>query len=99
MNQRRPSFQKMSTETAIWLALLLITCVSWALSAHHHAIAKDPFSITAFLIVLAFFKVRLVLLYFMEVRQGPWTLRISCEAWILFSCIGTLAYLGDFLSL
>ncbi len=86
-----------SPESIVWFVLMVVTGLSWILGANHGIIAKNAFVETSFLIVLAFFKIRLIILYFMEVRHGPITLRLSCEALILVSCIGLLAFLGEFL--
>lgn len=85
-----------SAETVVWIILMSITGLSWLLGANHGVFISDAFIESAFLIVLAFFKIRLIMLYFMEVRHGPMTLRLSCEAWILISCVGTLALLGGY---
>lgn len=85
-----------SPETIVWLILMAVTGLSWVLGANHGIVTKNSFIETAFLIILAFFKIRLIMLYFMEVRHGPITLRLSCEAWVFISCIGVLAFLGDF---
>ena len=80
-------------ETIVWLALVAITCVSWAMGSNHGAMSRDVFLESALLVVLAFFKVRLIILYFMEVRHGPVLLRLSCEAWLIASCLGMLFFL------
>jgi cytochrome c oxidase subunit IV len=86
-----------SAESIVWMVLMAITALSWLLGANHGAFISNAFAESSFLIVLAFIKIRLILFYFMEVRHGPITLRLSCEAWLIFSCIGILAFLGDFL--
>jgi len=75
----------------VWLVLMLTTCLTtWWLS-------KDAFSpvvavVSIFLI--AGFKVRLVLLHFMELRHAPLPWRLVFEAWVLIS---TAAVLGIYL--
>lgn len=64
----------------VWLALMLATCVTtWGLS-------KDAFApavATVATVLIAAFKVRLVLLYFMELRHAPLPWRLLFEAWVL----------------
>lgn len=86
-----------SPETVVWIILMVLTGLSWVLGANHGIVTNDAFLETAFFIVLAFFKTRLIMLHFMEVRQGPIMLRLSCEAWIISSCVGVLLFLGNFL--
>lgn len=80
-------------ETIAWLALVAITCASWAMGSNPGAMTRNLFLESALLVVLAFFKVRLIILYFMEVRHGPVLLRLSCEAWLITSCLGMLFFL------
>ena len=44
---------------------------------------------TAVLLV-AFFKARMVLMIFMEVRDAPAALRWSCEAWVIVACAAVI---------
>lgn len=43
-------------------------------------------------LVLAFFKVRLVIMYFMEVRADPLAFRMIFETWLLLLC-GVLSWM------
>lgn len=64
--------------TLVWAALIAATILTtWVLS-------KDTFSATAgtaLTLALAGWKVRLVILDFIELRHAPWPLRIAFEAW------------------
>lgn len=64
----------------IWLLLMAATIfTTWVL-------AKDGFSArvgTVAIFALAAYKVRLVLLHFMELRHAPLPLRLVFEAWVL----------------
>ena len=64
----------------IWLLLMTATCATtWWLS-------KDSFTATVGTVatmLIAAFKVRLVLLHFMELRHAPTPLRLIFEAWVL----------------
>ncbi|MBA4286510.1 MAG: hypothetical protein C0434_13375 [Xanthomonadaceae bacterium] len=78
--------------TLVWLFLMLATiATTWWLS-------KDGFSPrvgTVAIFAIAAFKVRLVLLYFMELRTAPLPWRLIFEAWVL---LATAAIVGIYLS-
>lgn len=75
----------------IWLILMVATCATtWWLS-------KDSVSAqvgTVAIVLIAAFKIRLVLLHFMELRHAPTPWRLIFEAWVL---IATAAILGFYL--
>lgn len=67
--------------TAIWLLLMLATSASWILGSEN----RGQFSAgtgTALMLV-AFVKVRLVGLHFMELRSAPLALRTLFEAYVV----------------
>lgn len=79
------------TATRVWLLLMLATVVTtWVLSKD--AIAARIGTIAIF--VIAAYKVRLVLLHFMELRTAPLPLRLVFEAWVL---VVTAAVIGIYL--
>lgn len=77
--------------TLVWIVLMVATIVTtWGLS-------KDAFAAkfaTVSIMLIAAFKVRLVLLHFMELRHAPIPLRLVFEAWVL---VATAAILGIYL--
>lgn len=76
-----------NTVTFVWLLLTLITCFSWMLGTGQiKAGLVSHAEASLGIIVLAFFKVRLVILHFMEVRTAPLVLRAVCELWIALVC-------------
>lgn len=79
------------SSSRVWLLLMLATIVTtWWLS-------KDAFSAkvgTVSIFLIAAFKVRLVLLHFMELRHAPVPLRLVFEAWVL---VVTAAVVGIYL--
>ncbi len=79
-----------SKETLIWLVLMAITLVSWVVGTHHGAVFDQAFLEMSMIMILAFYKARLVILNFMEVNHAPATLKLSCEAWVIASCIMVL---------
>jgi caa(3)-type oxidase subunit IV len=70
--------------TVIWIVLILATIASWTLGSDHgishHALAS------VVILLIAFIKVRLVGLYFMELRDAPTVLRGLFEAYCLIVC-------------
>lgn len=79
--------------TAIWLLLLGVTCLSWG-SVRSIGWDDDYRLATMAAIVVAFIKVRLVLLDFMELRSGPVALRLFFEAWVVVVCAAILVIYG-----
>lgn len=68
------------TVTLVWIALMLATIAStWGVSG---AAVGAGVGTTAVLLIAAF-KLRLVLLHFMELRHAPLPLRLAFEAWVL----------------
>ena len=63
--------------TAIWLLLVFATAGSWVLGSENRGTA---------LMLVAFIKVRLVGLHFMELRSAPLALRSLFEAYVVVVC-------------
>ena len=81
--------------SAVWLLLMLATGLSWWLGLDQGVAADqqgDYRYISSSLIIIAFIKVRIVIRYFMEVRQAPLALKLVCDAWVVLVC-GTIIYL------
>lgn len=78
-----------------WCLLALLTFASFE-SAWGVGWLRKPQVVVALVIGVAFLKVRIVVLEYMEVRHAPALLRIALEAWILATASGILAfwYLG-----
>ena len=66
---------------AAWLALVAATLGSWWLAEHHGA---GVWTVTLVMSVAAF-KVRLVLLHFMELNHAPRAWRLAFGAWTVAS--------------
>lgn len=64
----------------VWLLLMTVTILARLIG--HGPIADDRFA-SAAVIALAFVKVRLIGLDFMELRHAPLALRIAFEGWVL----------------
>lgn len=69
--------------TAIWLVLCLATGLAWWLGGGHGSELLGRAGTAALLLLIAFFKIRLVIMHFMEVRGAPRALRLACDAWVV----------------
>jgi len=69
----------------LWSILLLITFLSLG-SSHLGGWFTDNGFQGAAVIILAFIKVRLIILDFMEVRHAPMALRLVLEIWVGVLC-------------
>jgi caa(3)-type oxidase subunit IV len=70
--------------TAVWVVLIFATVVTWTLGTNHgfgnHTLASVA------ILLIAFIKVRLVGLHFMELRGAPTVLRGLFEAYCAIAC-------------
>jgi hypothetical protein len=71
-----------SRNAAVWLVLVVVTFCSWESTV----IAGGRHIAATAVLLLAFFKVRLIGLEFMELRLAPLPLRIAFEIWLLGTC-------------
>lgn len=67
--------------TLAWMVLFLATAVSWSLGQDSTQVTTLAAGVA--ILSLAFFKVRLILLYFMELRFAPQPWRGIFELWVL----------------
>jgi uncharacterized membrane protein len=70
--------------TAVWAVLVTATVLSFTLGVEDGK-GGHPL-LSSIIIVIALFKVRLVGLYFMELRDAPFQLRAIFEAYCLLVC-------------
>ncbi|BBZ70565.1 MULTISPECIES: cytochrome C oxidase subunit IV family protein [Mycobacterium] len=63
--------------TPVWLALILVTILSWMLGAKH----ETGSAIAILVLGLAIVKVRFIGLDFMELREAPLILRVMFEGY------------------
>ncbi|MFT5134100.1 MAG: hypothetical protein ACI9VI_003220 [Candidatus Azotimanducaceae bacterium] len=70
----------LQTNTAIWALLTLATGLSWYMGGN------VALNIPTVLLLIAFFKTRLVIIHFMELNHAPLALRLIGEAWSLVCC-------------
>jgi len=69
--------------TLVWLALSGLTVVSWVLGTQRSLGGANHVPASVAILVVAIFKVRLVGLYFMELREAPVTLRAVFESYCI----------------
>lgn len=68
--------------TAVWLVMIVATSISWQLGVEGSATASHKGASVAILLI-AFVKVRLVGMWFMELKDAPIPLRAIFEAYCL----------------
>ncbi|WP_269619665.1 cytochrome C oxidase subunit IV family protein [Zhongshania sp. BJYM1] len=86
-------------ETLVWLALvlMLLSISIWALSSQRSALESDSGAAIFVLLTLTFFKVSLIMGYFMEVRHASNDLKIRYQIWLMTMYIlVTAANVGAF---
>ena len=85
----------------VWLILSFLTLVSWLLSSSGTELAAaTPSSADVrtnlMLIILAFVKIRLVIIHFMEIGHSPLWFRALFEAYSIIGCAAvSLIYILD----
>lgn len=73
-----------NTPSAVWLILMAATGLQWWLGMHGLGASVQMATISLF--VIAFFKVRLVIMHFMEIGTAPLPLRLIMEGWVFGVC-------------
>ena len=68
--------------TLVWLVLLAATFASSALGLEQHSPSR---LIAAALVAIAYIKLRLVVMHFMEIRRAPMALRLTLEAYLVLT--------------
>jgi hypothetical protein len=77
--------------TAVWSLLIFATLLSWWLGTDHGFGSGSDYTLaTLAVLVVAFFKIRFVGLYFMELRHAPLPLRLLFEGYVLVVCGGVI---------
>ena len=79
------------TCTLVWIVLLVLTIFSGVLADTDSSpvgLSKNATAIT--LLAIAFFKVRLVIIHFMEIGHAAFPLRLVLETWLILSFIALL---------
>jgi len=75
--------------TAVWMLLMGATGCSFWLSAGDGDGANAPVEIG--ILLIAFIKVRLIIMHFMEMRKSPALMRWISDAWTILVCFFLIA--------
>jgi hypothetical protein len=67
----------------VWALLTAATCLSWWLGAGGHPAHVTETGVSVAVLVVAFVKIRLVGLYFMELKDAPLALRAIFEGYVV----------------
>lgn len=89
-NINKSSTALLTTETLVWCGLILFTLISFFLG---HENLLVPELATVFILLVSFIKIRLVIYYFMEVKNAPLPLKIALDVW----CVSVFAILVSLL--
>ena len=68
--------------TAVWAVLVTVTCLSWWLGRGGHLAPSTNVVTSVTVLLVAFVKIRLVGLYFMELKNAPLALRAIFESYV-----------------
>ena len=72
----------------MWLSLVAATLVSWRFGRGF--LIHDRREAGIAILVIAFIKIRYVILDFMEIRRAPLPMRIGAEIWVVAVCTATV---------
>ncbi len=87
----------LSRLSVILIVLIMLTITSFFIGTNQDEVSQASRISGVTMLVLAFFKVRLVIREFMEVRHAPVQLRWICDAWLIAAVVATIStYLGVF---
>ena len=87
-----PSSLRSHPITRVWLLLAALTAFAWWLGLDGAGgDGREARPLAVALIALAFSKVRLVILHFMEIRHAPTPVRMVFEAWVIMVCATVIA--------
>lgn len=87
--QARDHVKPISRLRWIWLILVAATSISFVAFKE---VLHSPAGITLLIVGLAYFKARLVLLDFMELRHAPVAWRLAFEIWLAAASLLILAF-------
>lgn len=75
-------------EDVVWIVLVLLTILSYEFVDGLHEWAY----LSVAVIIIAMFKIRLVVMHFMEIKHAPLPLRLVLECWMLVVGGGVLYF-------
>jgi Prokaryotic Cytochrome C oxidase subunit IV len=84
-----------SKETVVWMVLAGLTMVSWIVGNKYGVIEVEHYKyMSGAMFVLAFFKIRLVIMHFMEIAHAPIPLKAIFEIWCGLFCVLLIVIFG-----
>lgn len=75
----------------VWVALSLVTLLSWAVGFKGSAALQPDFAISMAVVAFAVIKARFVLREFMEVAHASKWLRVGSDVWVVAFFLAILA--------
>ena len=75
----------LSKQTLVFLLLVLLTLSSWFVAAYGNASPERENLDGVIVLLLAFLKVQLIILYFMEVKEANIVLKSLTGLWVLLA--------------
>lgn len=69
--------------TVVWAILIAATCSSWWLGSEHGSASTSYATASVVILAVACIKMRLVGLYFMELKDAPFALRALFEGYVV----------------
>ncbi len=73
--------------SSVWLVLILATAISWVIGTDSASqLGFGPETARVLILIIAFIKIRLVLMHFMELNNAPRSLKWTGEAWVVLMC-------------
>lgn len=86
-----------SRNTVVLIILVGLTLTSWYFGLEPATAGSGVQWSGIAMLILAFIKVRLVIQNFMEVRDAPLPLKLSCDAWVIGALVAVCCtYAGVF---
>jgi hypothetical protein len=73
----------LSRATLVWVLLVTATLLSWEFG---HGIGLHGRAASVAVLLVAFVKLRFVMLDFMELRAAPPAMRVAAQGWLLACC-------------
>ncbi|BBO28293.1 hypothetical protein AltI4_26810 [Alteromonas sp. I4] len=77
----------LSKETLVFLILVLLTLSSWFVSAYDNPGSEGENIDGVIILLLAFLKVQLIILYFMEVKEATIVLKSLTGMWVFLAIV------------
>lgn len=80
---------RLASPYAVWVLLVAATLASYLFQLE--GFGRHPQLVGTAILAIAFFKVRVIGLRYMELRAAPWPLRMAFELWVVIMAIVLIA--------